>query len=396
MKKVINILFVLFFCMAISLVQTINVNAQTYEEIATDEEGDNLFASEEDGKALSYYYDLAEDMLYFKVQYYNNVYDEKFGVSLAFDVPGYSGPKNSFWCQNYEYKYNKFAIAWMEELEMGVTGVGDYEGLLKYGTTFEPEDMANLELNNVKISILDNKTYLLEVPRMSIYDGSDNVEIPVVASVGDNVNCTDDIPTSGNGIIKLDLNPEAGSGTLISAFKADKTVVNGDVPVHFTNHSIADPDDPIIGYYWDFDNDGSSDSQEENPTYTYPEDGVYSVKLSIFSNTNAVETIRTDYITVTGATGVGILDKKENVQVNLVNLNINPSEKLMTVFRNVQSNHISLYFDLYNIEGKKVFHQLLPAKENTVSLQQLSKGMYFVKVTGDNTGAVQVEKIMVR
>jgi len=37
----------------------------------------------------------------------------------------------------------------------------------------------------------------------------------------------------------------------------------------------------VVGYAWDFDNDGTTDSTDQSPTYTYNTPGVYSVKLTV-------------------------------------------------------------------------------------------------------------------
>ena len=37
----------------------------------------------------------------------------------------------------------------------------------------------------------------------------------------------------------------------------------------------------VVGYAWDFDNDGTTDSTDQSPTYTYSTPDVYSVKLTV-------------------------------------------------------------------------------------------------------------------
>ncbi len=66
--------------------------------------------------------------------------------------------------------------------------------------------------------------------------------------------------------------------------------------VNFTDNSL--PQGGIEGWEWDFDGDGTFDSTEQNPTYTYTEPGVYDVILKIFNGTEYVETTFSEYITV--------------------------------------------------------------------------------------------------
>ncbi len=71
---------------------------------------------------------------------------------------------------------------------------------------------------------------------------------------------------------------------------------NGSAPltVHFTNTSQGNP----VSWAWDFDNNGTIDSTEQNPTYTYNAAGNYTVKLTVtgLGGTN-VKTLN-NYITV--------------------------------------------------------------------------------------------------
>ncbi len=73
--------------------------------------------------------------------------------------------------------------------------------------------------------------------------------------------------------------------------------VSGESPlsVDFTDLSTNSP----TSWAWDFTNDGSTDSTEQNPTYVYPAAGVYSVKLTTTNAFGSDPLVKTDYITVT-------------------------------------------------------------------------------------------------
>ena len=79
-------------------------------------------------------------------------------------------------------------------------------------------------------------------------------------------------------------------------FIAEPTSVRGIRPVQFTDQSTGD----IIGWAWDFENDGIIDSTEQDPTHTYEEDGSYSVTLTIFTPDCRHTLTKYDYISVTG------------------------------------------------------------------------------------------------
>ncbi|RLC46640.1 MAG: hypothetical protein DRI23_12150, partial [Candidatus Cloacimonadota bacterium] len=82
-------------------------------------------------------------------------------------------------------------------------------------------------------------------------------------------------------------------------FTADLLTGLADLSVSFTNLSVSNSG-PITLYEWDFDNDGSIDSNDDEPTYIFEDHGVYSVKLTV-SNGSSREShslLRENYITV--------------------------------------------------------------------------------------------------
>ena len=80
-------------------------------------------------------------------------------------------------------------------------------------------------------------------------------------------------------------------------FTASITEIEGkNQAVHFYDESQGD----ITAWEWDFDGDGTIDSSEENPVYTYARDGVYSVTLTIRTATGEDTLTLHDYITVRG------------------------------------------------------------------------------------------------
>ena len=76
----------------------------------------------------------------------------------------------------------------------------------------------------------------------------------------------------------LEVNP-----LLKADFDANPT--SGTVPltVNFTDKSTGNP----TSWQWDFDNDGTVDSNDQNPTYTYNSPGWYTVKLTVSNGTNS-------------------------------------------------------------------------------------------------------------
>jgi PKD repeat protein len=82
----------------------------------------------------------------------------------------------------------------------------------------------------------------------------------------------------------------------VAAFSAEPISGKAPLTVRFADASIG----PVTSYAWDFDNDGSVDSTEKSPAWTYTTAGTCSVRLVVRGPNGTDDEIRTDYITVTG------------------------------------------------------------------------------------------------
>jgi PKD repeat protein len=80
----------------------------------------------------------------------------------------------------------------------------------------------------------------------------------------------------------------------VAAFSATPTVGTAPLAVQFTDASTGTG---TLTYAWDFNNDGTADSTDQNPSYTYNSIGTYSVKLTVtdaYGSSDAEE--KTSYI----------------------------------------------------------------------------------------------------
>ncbi len=75
-------------------------------------------------------------------------------------------------------------------------------------------------------------------------------------------------------------------------------VVNGHAPVqsHFTCDLYSKP--PVTTWQWDFDNDGTVDSTEPEPTWDFSEPGTYDVRLFISNGVEECEIVKPDLVRV--------------------------------------------------------------------------------------------------
>ncbi|MDI9395030.1 MAG: PKD domain-containing protein, partial [Euryarchaeota archaeon] len=80
----------------------------------------------------------------------------------------------------------------------------------------------------------------------------------------------------------------------VAAFTATPTSGNAPLTVNFTDQSTG----VVSSYSWDFDNDGTAESNEKNPSYTYVTAGTYTVKLTVTNAGGSDDEVKTGYITV--------------------------------------------------------------------------------------------------
>ncbi len=90
------------------------------------------------------------------------------------------------------------------------------------------------------------------------------------------------------------------STNLNAAFAADQTVGGLPMTVNFTDYSTGSSSGPITSWAWDFNNDGTIDSQDENPSWTYTAEGDYSVSLTVSDGTNSYTRTVNDYVHAIG------------------------------------------------------------------------------------------------
>jgi cytochrome c len=76
-----------------------------------------------------------------------------------------------------------------------------------------------------------------------------------------------------------------GNYTPVPQVAAEPTTGLAPLTVTFSSAGTTDPDGDPITYEWDFDMDGTVDSTEPNPTFTYEENGVFDATLNVTDST---------------------------------------------------------------------------------------------------------------
>ena len=73
-----------------------------------------------------------------------------------------------------------------------------------------------------------------------------------------------------------------------------RSAVDPSLTVQFADESVGN----ITSWEWDFDNDGTPDSTEQNPSYTYTTRGRFTVKLTVTGPEGSDSKTKTDYVRV--------------------------------------------------------------------------------------------------
>jgi len=132
-------------------------------------------------------------------------------------------------------------------------------------------------------------------------------------------------------------------GFLMADFTANP--LSGFLPleVEFTDMSLGN----VQEWHWDFDNDGTFESDEQNPTYTYENQGIYSVKLIIGNGSTTDTILKTNYITVD--TTVGIFNRANEEMI----VSPNPFSGKVTISLNHIEN-VNATLEIFTVNGKLI------------------------------------------
>ncbi|MFC0505825.1 PQQ-dependent sugar dehydrogenase [Micromonospora costi] len=76
-----------------------------------------------------------------------------------------------------------------------------------------------------------------------------------------------------------------GNRTPIPQISADPTAGQAPLTVRFSSEGTVDPDGDRLRYAWDFNADGSVDSTDPNPTWTYQQNGLYQPTVKVTDST---------------------------------------------------------------------------------------------------------------
>ncbi|MCD4819167.1 MAG: PKD domain-containing protein [Candidatus Cloacimonetes bacterium] len=157
----------------------------------------------------------------------------------------------------------------------------------------------------------------------------------------------------------------------------------------------------ITSWEWDFDNDGTIDSNEQNPLHIYSEEGIYTISLTVSDGTSTDTEVKIDYIEVT-STSIGI--ETISLKAKLLNNYPNPFNPSTTITFKISSRVLDqnptrdfkdAKIEIYNLKGQKVktFPNLQINKSPNQQIiwngddeknQPVSSGIYFYQLKVGN------------
>lgn len=152
---------------------------------------------------------------------------------------------------------------------------------------------------------------------------------------------------------------------LSADFMADTTSIVEGQSVIFSDLSSGE----ITDWYWEFEGGEPTTSEEQNPTVTYSQGGLYNVSLTISNGGNSNTMVKEDYIEVDHITAVTNLNK--------TGIQVFPNPSTGKVFiQGVEDATIRVY----SIAGT-VMAEYHNFDNLSIDLSNLKNGIYFVHIT---------------
>lgn len=179
--------------------------------------------------------------------------------------------------------------------------------------------------------------------------------------------------------------PVAASNT--ADFAANTTVATTADQIGFADLSSLNG----VSWEWDFDNNGTVDSYDQDPVFQYPAIGLYTVKMTVNDGSLDHDVTKTDYILITD--NANLIEMEASTDVSVYP---NPFKGETTISFDLL-NSDDLMVDVLDINGKvvaSVFEgNLAVGKQEIKWNSNLKKGTYFVRITG--TSNYGIEKIVI-
>jgi PKD repeat protein len=101
-----------------------------------------------------------------------------------------------------------------------------------------------------------------------------------------------------------------GDDYVVANFNSDAMETVPGESVHFSDWSVTAPGTAVESWAWDFNEDGLIDSNEEDPTWTFQESGLFDVMLAVSNGASSDTLVRKNTVMV--KSGVFVYEGQEN------------------------------------------------------------------------------------
>ncbi|MFC2103187.1 FG-GAP-like repeat-containing protein [Bacteroidota bacterium] len=186
-----------------------------------------------------------------------------------------------------------------------------------------------------------------------------------------------------------------------SLYSADfqTNITSGQVPLEVQFTDLSNLSQTINSWEWDFDNDGTIDSYDENPTWTYNAAGTYAVYLKVSDGESEDVEIKDAYIS-TSVSGIqeDIFPEKIKLHQNYPNP-FNPS----TTIRYELPEGSNVTIKIYNLLGKEIIELVNEFQQTGFKIinwdgkdesgYPVNSGMYLYTIKSNNFS--QTKKMLV-
>lgn len=174
----------------VQLLQPEKLPRLSWKSLASEGQGDGLYAKLPDAKELAYALAPKGDLIWFKVRVYEPLPENWFGINVAIDNDGNPDNGMSWWGTNKTFKFDRLVSAYLFRAEgywQGVVGVGDSEGA---GRSF----VNNLS-RDIRVAVdRENREIIVGLSRRYLGEGG---TLRVISTVGSSFSNNDDLPNEG-------------------------------------------------------------------------------------------------------------------------------------------------------------------------------------------------------
>jgi hypothetical protein len=143
-------------------------------------------------------------------------------------------------------------------------------------------------------------------------------------------------------------------------------------------------------YYWDFNNDGLTDSNEMNPVFIFNQSGDYTVSLQVDNECSGISESVSYELNLNIINDVRLIEDTENI----ISVFPNPASQFISV--SLKNCVKSAVIELIDMSGKLLYNKKIQHSDSyTIDISSIEQGLYYLQVNCLDTQDTYYEKIMI-